>query len=461
MAIPLSAYDRKVIDAGYNYIPQTQYLLNPFQIPTIPKPSIMDLVQQPKSKSSGILSLQLQEGEGGGGGALQAGDINYQDFAGLGFDAFAKRQPLPLTDDSYQSKLDKSFFGFPSYREQELTGPDLGEYIGSNTDVPLELTRAGKLQSGLSSIGKGITGLASKVGGIGPISALLGSMDKFDTLPALDQQFIEQSMGYTGPTVFGENTGGNYVDPFGVNVRSAFGNYAEKVKDDLSSLTDSLTGSLSDKYGATFDEELGEFVGKNAKKANDMTELMRKKFTFRNKQINQQKFNKKVADLAIEKQRKALELKEKQKMERKAKAERDRIAQAKKQKAIETKAKAERDMQQKIAAAQRQKALQRSRGGVGRDDGPSSGTGRGATSATSSGLGNLGFSDIRLKENVELIGKSPSNINIYKFNYKDNPTTYQGAMAHEVPWASTKHSNGYMMVDYNQIDVEFKIYNVN
>jgi len=68
----------------------------------------------------------------------------------------------------------------------------------------------------------------------------------------------------------------------------------------------------------------------------------------------------------------------------------------------------------------------------------------------------LGFSDVRLKENVELIGKSPSNINIYKFNYKDNPTTYQGAMAHEVPWASVKHSNGYMMIDYNQIDVEFK-----
>jgi len=84
------------------------------------------------------------------------------------------------------------------------------------------------------------------------------------------------------------------------------------------------------------------------------------------------------------------------------------------------------------------------------------------TSSTSSGLGSFGgfgFSDIRLKENVKLIGKSPSNINIYKFNYKNNPTTYQGAMAHEVPWASVKHSNGYMMVDYNQIDVDFKKYN--
>jgi hypothetical protein len=152
--------------------------------------------------------------------------------------------------------------------------------------------------------------------------------------------------------------------------------------------------------------------------------------------------------------------------------------------AIETKAKNERDMQQKIAArksavaqeksnrdaaresakaaaATRSRDLGSMRGGVGRDGGggPSSGTGRGATSATSSGLGGLGFSDIRLKENVELIGKSPSNINIYKFNYKNNPTTYQGAMAHEVPWASIKHSNGYMMVDYNLLDVDFKKYN--
>jgi hypothetical protein len=74
-----------------------------------------------------------------------------------------------------------------------------------------------------------------------------------------------------------------------------------------------------------------------------------------------------------------------------------------------------------------------------------------------SGSGPAGrFSDKRLKENIELIGKSPSNINIYKFNYKNNPTTYQGVMADEVSWASVKHPNGYMMVDYNKIDVEFK-----
>jgi hypothetical protein len=29
-------------------------------------------------------------------------------------------------------------------------------------------------------------------------------------------------------------------------------------------------------------------------------------------------------------------------------------------------------------------------------------------------------------------------------------------MAHEVPWASVKHDNGYMMIDYSKIDVELK-----
>ena len=54
------------------------------------------------------------------------------------------------------------------------------------------------------------------------------------------------------------------------------------------------------------------------------------------------------------------------------------------------------------------------------------------------------------------VGTSPSNINIYKFNYINSPIIYTGVMAHEVPWASEKHSNGYLMVDYNKIDVDFR-----
>ena len=267
-------YDQQVYDAGFKYIPQSKYLLNPFTIPTD------DSTTTPPN-TGGITTLPTG---GGGGGALQAGGINYDSFAKAGFDAYAKRQPTPLVNDLYQSKLDKTFMGFPSYKEQQLTGPDMGEYIASGTDVPLELTKAGKIQQGFENVGQGLSSLKDKFGGIGPISAILGSMDKFDTLPALDQQFIKQSMGYTGPTVFGENTGGGYVDPFGVNVRSAFGNYAEKVIDDFSGLGDSLTGRLSEKYGATFNTETGLFESDDeeaAALANKKTTLMRKKYVFR------------------------------------------------------------------------------------------------------------------------------------------------------------------------------------
>ena len=113
---------------------------------------------------------------------------------------------------------------------------------------------------------------------------------------------------------------------------------------------------------------------------------------------------------------------------------------------------------QAAAIAAQNAAYYRSEGGGGGGGARSGGSSSGGTSSTNSGMGNLGFSDIRLKDNVELIGKSPSNINIYKFNYKGNPTIYQGAMAHEVSWASVKANNGYLMIDYDKIDVEFKQY---
>jgi len=65
-------------------------------------------------------------------------------------------------------------------------------------------------------------------------------------------------------------------------------------------------------------------------------------------------------------------------------------------------------------------------------------------------------SDIRLKDDINLIGKSPSGINIYTFRYKGDDKKYQGVMAHQVPHASIVNDEGYLMVDYNKLDVEFK-----
>ena len=66
------------------------------------------------------------------------------------------------------------------------------------------------------------------------------------------------------------------------------------------------------------------------------------------------------------------------------------------------------------------------------------------------------MSDIALKNNINLIGKSPSGINIYTFNYSGDDKVYQGVMAHEVPHASIFNTDGYLMVDYSKVDVEFK-----
>jgi|TARA_R100000501_G_C2603584_1_gene99999 hypothetical protein len=70
-------------------------------------------------------------------------------------------------------------------------------------------------------------------------------------------------------------------------------------------------------------------------------------------------------------------------------------------------------------------------------------------------------SDRRLKENIDYIGDSPSGIKIYEFNYVDKDTRYRGAIANELadshPSAVSKNKDGYYMLDYSKIDVDFEI----
>lgn len=68
----------------------------------------------------------------------------------------------------------------------------------------------------------------------------------------------------------------------------------------------------------------------------------------------------------------------------------------------------------------------------------------------------INFSDKRLKENIKLIGKSPSGLNIYSFKYKNKEGLYQGVMSDEINPNAVKTIDGYDMVDYSMIDVEFK-----
>ena len=88
----------------------------------------------------------------------------------------------------------------------------------------------------------------------------------------------------------------------------------------------------------------------------------------------------------------------------------------------------------------------------------------GAIGGTLMGMSNPGGtgggSDIRLKKNIKLIGLSPSGLRIYAFEYIDKmfgEGVWQGVMSDEAPRESViNHVNGYEMVDYSKLDVEFK-----
>ena len=73
-------------------------------------------------------------------------------------------------------------------------------------------------------------------------------------------------------------------------------------------------------------------------------------------------------------------------------------------------------------------------------------------------------SDRDYKKNIKKIGKSPSGINIYQFEYKDKNKgegVYQGVISDDLPADIRKKAvktgeDGNDVVDYSVIDVEFK-----
>ena len=84
-----------------------------------------------------------------------------------------------------------------------------------------------------------------------------------------------------------------------------------------------------------------------------------------------------------------------------------------------------------------------------------------AIGGIASGLGSIvgGFSDRRLKKNIKPIGVSDSGLKIYSFEYIDKNLgdgIFQGVMSDEIPKEAVIPFDGYDLVDYSRIDVEFK-----
>ena len=236
--------------------------------------------QQPIPRSSG--------GGQGGIGALQANSpmTNFSNFYGYTSDKFFNKQ---------SPNVSNSFFGFPTQR-QDVNPVDAGAYLAAGMSIPQTQTMAGKLQSGVNKTKAGLASILGKVKSIGPITGILSAMDRFNTLSPTDQSFIESTMGYTGPTVFGANDSGLSKDPFGINTRSAFGNYADFVGKEADKLGKSLEKSAN-KAGLSFDPTTGEVTGGTEEEIAEwekQTQMLNTKFNFYTQMTKQKTFNEKL-----------------------------------------------------------------------------------------------------------------------------------------------------------------------
>jgi len=302
----LSPYDQSVYDAGFKYIPQSRYLLNPFEIPQGTENEV----------PSGIPALYQAQGGGsmaytGGIGDLMSGfqtsvdsrqerlaELNrplqaaqFPSFPGAmtpgGYSANTMyNQALKDLNDPSLKGMSNDFVGkraqdvmdyadnaIQDYRMQYATGELGPNYIPAEKptlsrkiqDAIYGILPGGKPQTAEMILNEGYNNPYG-VGGPGILGAILGKFDNYHNLSRADQAFIAANMGYTGPTVFGENTTGNYKDPFGINVRSARGNYGAYVDKKASSLEDAL-----DRARNKYDTE-EEFLA--------MTKMMRNKLNF-------------------------------------------------------------------------------------------------------------------------------------------------------------------------------------
>jgi len=186
--------------------------------------------------------------QGGGGGNMMMGGLGSPQMIGNFNQAIAQRQNR-LNNPNKATQFAQSL-GLPKQDsvQQMMARGMLGK----------------KDPRSLSGMPLGISGLLAKA-----------IPDQYGNMTLGDQILTQSYMGFTDP-----NTNMANKDPFGINVRSALGNYSEYAGKQVDKLGDMLSGKLADKYGATWDEELGAYTGKNAKKANDMTKMLREKYGF-------------------------------------------------------------------------------------------------------------------------------------------------------------------------------------
>ena len=303
MSLFYTGRDLETYNKGYKFVPQEKYLKNPFNFPNLEtKSSTTNIASAPvtynyQTGQSGIVpgstnslvddfNLAITERQKRINEANRPlrpaqfpsfpGVSNAQTMYNKAAANFAK-DPNSLTETftgmrpskqvmdhyneqimDYQEKVRTGQFG-PSFipAEKPTIGRKISDFVYDNVpfiDRPQSATDI--LQYGYkepSFTMPGITGILSQLG-----------LRTYSGLPRGQQAFIASRTGYQGPTIFGDNLGNQ--DPFGINVQSMFGNYADYSRKEAARLEEQLEkskdkwedtyGSLdtTNQYGKTWEE---------------------------------------------------------------------------------------------------------------------------------------------------------------------------------------------------------------
>ena len=185
--------------------------------------------------------------QGGGGGNMMMGGLGSPQMIGNFNQAIAQRQ-------------------------NRLNNPNQATQFLQNLGLPKQDSVQEMMARGM--LGKKDQRMNLPLGLSGILSSVLPD-NYFDKMTLGDQILTQSYMGFTDP-----NTGMANKDPFGINVRSALGNYSEYANKRVDKLNELLGGKLAQKYGVEWDPATGTFKGANAKTANDMTKMLRKQYGF-------------------------------------------------------------------------------------------------------------------------------------------------------------------------------------
>ena len=209
------ATDQEIQDRGIKFLPKQQYLQSPYQFnePVVEEEEV--------TESFGIPNTNAFTNSGGGNSTgYNFGNTGFQQAV----DARQERLNTPIDTSTFRGKA-QSF----------LTPQSSQSIIEDGYQEP-------RFQPGI-------------------IGTMLGKIDNYRNLPRADQAFISSQMGYTGPTIFGENNSGLSKDEFGINTRSLFGNYAEYV--DKQNLKENKAGvAVKDMTEEEFNDYLDTISGK-------------------------------------------------------------------------------------------------------------------------------------------------------------------------------------------------------